>query len=230
MPTAGDDMDQILKALRDTAREEDRAERAALGEPGRVPALDEAARARIAGAILEVPAPVVSLDERRRARRRWAGLLVIPLAAAAGVLLMAHPRSSPPSTLPGYELVATGGLREVRGPADEPGQLQRLSPGSILEVKLRPASAVDGEVVGAAFLVQGDRIEPVDADIQVVASGAASVRAEAAPVFGDRRGRWELRILLARPALAKQLPALAADPRQSGPGWQRLSVPIELVP
>jgi hypothetical protein len=226
---AGDDMDQLLKALRETARAEDRADEAALAqaEAGQSAHLDQAARERIAASLLEAPTGVVSLEGRRRARRRWTTWLAVPLAAAAALLLVARPR---PTALPGYELVATGGLREVRGLGDQPDRIQRLAPGSVLDVKLRPATAVQGSVLAMAFAVQGGRADPVSPIIEVAPSGAVSVRAEAASVFGERRGRWELRIFLARPSLAAELRALAVGPRTSGPGWQRLSVPVELLP
>jgi hypothetical protein len=224
-------MDQLLKALRDTARAEDRAEEAALGELGTAGALDEAARDRIAAAISETPTGVVSLEGRRRAKRRWVTWLAVPLAAAAAVLLVVFPRPPEAAMLPGYELVATGGVREVRGVEEElPSRLQRLGPRSVLDVKLRPATTVEGTVLVAAFAVQGDRVEPVSPAIVVAESGAVSVRAEAGAVFGDRRGRWDLRILLIRPQLAMKLPKLAAGGAGSGRGWQRLTVPIELVP
>jgi len=227
MPTPPDDMDHLLKTLRDTAREEERADQAALGDPAGAPALDAAARERIARVILAAPAEVVSLDQRRRARRRWAGLLVVPLAAAASALLVARPH--PPGPLPAYELVATGGVREERGTAETSGPVQRLSPQSILDVKLRPAIGVEGPVVTGAVLLRGDRVWPVSLDTQLAPSGAVSLRAEGR-TFADRCGACQLRIVVARPALEKQLGSLALEPATSGPGWQRFSVPIEIAP
>lgn len=223
-------MDQLLKSLRDTAREEARADEAALAAAA-LPPLDERARQRIADVIVDAPGDVVSLDDRRRKLRRWAGLAAIPLAVAASAALVVRVGLHDPAALPSYALAATGGLREVRGLDDLPAPaLQRLSAHSVLDVKLRPATAISGNVIATAFAFQGDRLETVNPTVEVTASGAVSVRAEAGPTFGDRRGFWELRILVARPELAIKLRRLAGEGRAEGLGWQRFTVPIELLP
>lgn len=224
-----DEMDHLLKALRDTAREEDRAEEVVLAAAS-VPALDERARQRIADVLVAGSGELVSLEERRRKRRRWATLAMVPLAVAASAALVVRVSLHEPAGLPEYALVATGGLRDVRGLDDLPMPVQRLGPHSVLDVKLRPATTVEGDVFATAFLVHGDRVESVSPTLDVAPSGAVSVRAEAATVFGDRRGPWELRILLLRPELTAKVRTLATGGRGDGRGWQRLSVPIELLP
>jgi hypothetical protein len=235
MPTAGDEMDQLLKSLRDSAREEERADNAAIDEMERaggqmLAPLDEAARQRIADAVVASGAPeVTSLDERRRARQRLIWIAASPLAAAAVVVLLVSGRHDP-APLPAYQVVATGGLREERGlPEAAVVEVQRLSTYSVLNVTLRPAQAVTGTVMATSFLVQGDTVTPVNPNIDVADSGAVMVRAAASQVFGDRHGRWELRILLARPELSARIRKLAVDPAGHGPGWQRLMVPLELL-
>jgi hypothetical protein len=228
-------MDQLLKSLRDTAREEDRADEAAIDEMARaggqmLAPLDEVARQRMADAVVAAGTPdVASLDERRRARQRLAWIVATPLAAAAVVVLLVSGRHDP-VPLPSYAVVATGGLREERGlPESTAVELQRLSSYSVLDVKLRPAQAVNGTVMVTAFVVQGDTFAPVSPIIDVADSGAVAVRAVATQVFGSRHGRWELRILLARPELSARIRKLVLDPAGHGPGWQRLTVPLELL-
>jgi hypothetical protein len=173
----------------------------------------------------------------RRPRRPTRRLFVAvafgaPLAAAASALLLMGPRGEP-TELPGYELEASGGLRALRGPADTRAvEPQKLAPSSVLRVVLRPAIAVDGPVQVAVFVAQRGQmndVEVVSPPVEIAPTGAIAVHAEAGPTFGARRGPWELRLVVSRPELASRSAELGRGPESSGDGWQRLTVPIELV-
>jgi len=210
----------------------------------------------IAGA---APAPqraAPSSGRSRPARRAWrwgAGGALVAVAAAWLVWVGGRAgdgngtgRSGAP--LPAFEIDATGGDRQVRGPAPSAssGAARVLRPESRLELTLRPATAVPGGAISVdAYLAPaggegsqphaqpaptGPQLEPVALPFAISGAGVAHLAGNAGQLFGARRGRWQLRLLVARADLPPaQRARLAAGAATAGPGWQRMAVELSLV-
>src|SRR6185436_13680000 len=101
-----EEMDPLLRAMRDAARDEAWADDTALDEMARLGApmaapLDEAARQAITAAVLERGRADRGGDELARRRRRRGAIVALPLlAAAAGVALLVRGSGPAPSALP----------------------------------------------------------------------------------------------------------------------------------
>jgi hypothetical protein len=143
---------------------------------------------------------------------RYATVFGAAMAVATTVgflLLPVRPtRRHPPRPLPAYSLVVTGGEGELPGlepPAVEP-RIIRLRPQSRLELALSPATDVRGFVKVSAFVAPkdadgADSIEGVPLGFAIASDGAARASDTAAEIFGSRRGRWQLRVVVARPSV-----------------------------
>lgn len=238
------DDDALLAGLREVARAERRADEAAWKEvetraPGPVlgAQAQDAIVARLLGGATERPketsgGQVVALDDIRRRKRLLLALVGGPIAAAALVVLLPKLLIEETKPLPLYALETSGGVQELRGGETEvPGAHSKplaLRPESELRVTVRPAVAVEGPVEVRAFLLVGDTFEEVKPRVERAPSGAALLRGQTAELFGGRKGRYELRVVVARPELARGARVLAGARRPGGPGWQTFVVPVAL--
>jgi hypothetical protein len=207
--------------------------------------LSQGERADIAAAILgRRPEARPASAEREgaipiaRARRRravWLGAAAVPIAAAAALALVLGPLSGdrlPP--LPGYAVMATGGIKEFRsgerigaGETGTTARTERVSRQTELVVVGRPETAVAGPVAARAFLVQGQVAREVEARIETATSGAVEVRLRPGV---DSAGRWQLRVLVGRPDAVRAAAATDATgtpPDAYGRRW--LTVPLDVV-
>jgi hypothetical protein len=198
-------------------------------------AAERNAMAQSALAMLGPARPAVAVAPRRR-RWLWPGL-VIPLAAACALVLVLRPRPGPaPLPLPDYDITATGGLRQTRGPEPDqrsnPAQaaLQRVAAGTELVVVARPAVDVQGEIAVRAFVVRGEAVREASARVQFAPSGSVELRVRPADGMQGPPGAASLRIIVGRPAAvrgATQSEALRAP--AGGPEARWLIVPLELL-
>jgi hypothetical protein len=182
--------------------------------------LDDDRRAGIAEAIARATAPAAQRAERaglpalgkprvpgarKRALRAWftgwAAVGEIALVAAAALLwLHFRPATNASASLPTYGVDVIGGereLRDVSAPALE-GAVVRLRPDSRVDLILRPATATAEPIAVEASLAQGGVVEPLPLRFEIAAGGAARASGTAAELFGARRGRWQLRLVVAR--------------------------------
>jgi hypothetical protein len=145
----------------------------------------------------------------RPAPRYMAWLGGVVFVAAAVVILLGpvrRPRPRGAWPLPAYAVDVTGGEPELHGsepPAAEP-VIIRLRPQSRLELVLRPATEVRGPVQVSAYVAPkdaegADTIEHVPLGFALASGGAARASDRAAEIFGSRRGRWQLRLVVVRP-------------------------------
>lgn len=243
--SAEDDLQKLLAALRVTAKEDELAVARLPAEAFAPLSADD--RARVANRIVQAQAAetqrektssggaVVSMEGRRRRGRGIVAVALAPLAAAAALVLVVRSFSGeqmPP--LPDYEISASGGSKELRG-ADPAAAAaaglvaapQRLRRESQLVAIARPAVAARGGVAVRAFVVQGRTVDEVWPQLQIAASGAVEIRAPVAEVFGDRKGRWELVVLVARAEALRKTEPAAAIAHPSDPTWRRLTVPLD---
>jgi hypothetical protein len=173
----------------------------------------------------------------------------LPVAAAAGLLLVFQTRSDPDGRLgplPAYDVEARGGLKELRGA--EPGapgtpgaiaRPARVNLDSELVVGCRPATGVEGPVAARAFVVRDGGAGPVAEvapQVQTAASGALEIRLRpfagvAAAVDPAGPVRWTLRIAVGRPGNVAKLAVFdaAATAPADGPALRWLTVPLDLV-
>jgi hypothetical protein len=238
-------VEKLLAAVTAVARDDDLAVArlptqafAPLSASDRAKIADRILRPRAAEPERERPKTgdvVVSLDSRRR-KGRWRLMTALaPLALAAAVVVALRSFSGVgPGPLPGYEIIATGGIRETRGAETASSQAgamvaapQRLRPRSRLLVIARPRIAVEGPVATRVFVVQGNKAAEVWPQVQIAASGAVEVRAPVAEVFGGRMGHWELVVLIGRSEALRRTDADAAVASPSDPRWRRLIVPLD---
>ena len=101
--------------------------------------LEEAFRARVTHVVAE---QLTRGKQRRRFLRLGLPTLVMSMAAAA-LLFVARPAND----VPPYDLLLTGSVAETRGQSQAPGELVRVTPQSELELVLRPAQRVHGDVM-----------------------------------------------------------------------------------
>lgn len=150
------------------AEHEDRFLAAIRGEMAAAPSEKEGAPAE-KEAPARAAAPVVSLDERRTSRRRWAAGVSTTLAlAAAGALWIATRPGSGGAPLPAYALAVTG-ERDTRADVPAPAV---LSPGARVTLVLRPAAPAEGPLEARAFLVQRAAEIALDVSVEVSEDGA----------------------------------------------------------
>ena len=133
-------------------------------------------------------AAVTPLAPRRSRRRAWLAV-ALPVAAAAGLLLVARPWLDSGGSLPAlptYEVSARGGMKELRqGEPESPGAAgatarpERVRPQTELVVGCRPATAVEGPVAARAFVFRdgaaGSAAEVVT-QVQTAPTGALEIR------------------------------------------------------
>lgn len=184
------------------AEDADAAALAALFTPVDVDAiearLDAAARATAGGPQAPSkgpPAPdtVTTPDNVVAFPRRWRGpVLGVALAlAAAAALWVARPGPA----LPDYAIELSAGDQAVRG---TPGvaEAPTFRRDSLVDLVLRPATAIEGEVGARAELVGEGEPIPVELAFEVRPGGAVTYAGAAAPLFVAPPGRYTLRVRL----------------------------------
>ena len=153
-------------------------------------------------------AGVTPLRPAHRARV-WAAVAGGLAAAAALVLLIRGPvqyGAQKTIPLPAYAMDARGGEQDVRGAPDRTPAALRLAPDSRVELVLRPATSVARPITIAAFIVpreaapggtaQRQGPEPLRLPFETSEKGTARLAGRAADLFGARRGRWQLRLIV----------------------------------
>ncbi len=157
-------------------------------------------------------APAAPVPVRPRRAARWVGAAA-GLALAAGLLVMVS--RPPPSALPAYTLSAQGDSA-LRGDPQAPSQPLTLSPSSRVQLLLRPAQPVDGEVAARLYTSTGGVPAQWDAPLERSPEGALrlSAPASAIPRGGDRP--TALLVFVGRPGALPSSPAEAA--RLAEPG------------
>jgi hypothetical protein len=245
-PHNDDDMDDLLKAIRAVAREDDAAIASFSGD---VPELSREARGTISERILALQAEsrggaagrvdgsLATRRERRRGRAAlWAGAGVVLAAAAWALVVWTQPPSGIGGTegaVPAYSVIATGGVADNRGPGTDDGASGRTAPvqhmgaQSELRIACRPDSAVAGPVAVRTFFVQGGTVEEVRPDVEVAPTGAVALRIRGSALPAHHDGPGELRVVVGRPAVVSALskPLDATD----GEGDRWLFVPLQLA-
>lgn len=158
-----------------------------------------------------------------RASRRWPRV-ALPLAMAAAALvavigLAERDRGDP---LPSYRLDGPrGAWARARGPGADtaPGALPEFLPDGRLEILLRPEADRVGSppVLGVFLAHDGGPWQPTTVpQIERGTSGGFRVGARVKDLFGSKRGRWTVRLVLASDA-----ETLAAfRPRRGSPDSQ----------
>lgn len=176
------------------------------------------------------------------ARSLGSAVAAIAVAAAVAMVWVNHRRSSPgqAAPLPGYQLDIVGGMRELRAPAAPDGGPIRLRPGSPVQLLVRPASATRERIVVESFLMRdvapdplaraGDEVtfEPLTIPFEISPDGAARARGNAAALFGVRRGRWRL-VLIVERASAPRDDSLRRAQGSDGPYARRVGVDLWLL-
>jgi hypothetical protein len=242
-------VDTLLTRLRALAKQEQ--DETGMPDELRTP-LSRAERDEIVAAVLATggsrTATVTPLAPRRSRRRVWLAI-ALPVAAAAGLVLVARPwvdSSGSLPVLPTYEVTARGGMKEVRGGESEsPGAAgatsrpERVGPQTEIVVGCRPATAVEGPVAARAFVFRdgaGGSVAEIAPQVQTAPSGALEIRvrplAAVTPVPGAAAPvRWTLRVAVGRPDhVAKLAPsdAVAGTPADAA-AVRWLTVPLDLV-
>jgi len=93
-------------------------------------------------------------------RERWLWFSAAGVAAAAAVLAVAL--LGGPSALPDYALELGEGSQRMMGSSEgAPPRRLRVDPGALLELRLRPSSAVEGKVTAQLYLARGGALTPV---------------------------------------------------------------------
>ena len=160
-------------------------------------------------------------SEPQAARSRgwfWRGVGVgLALAAAALVFVLARPPSVP-QALPPYEVSWQSGVVEERG-ADEASA--RFVEGSKVELWLRPATAIEGDVEVVVFVDDWTSRLAVDPDRS--SSGALLIRGTMGePPWALEPGAHELWVAVGR----GEWPAAATGEAPSG--WQVYRLPFDV--
>lgn len=165
--------------------------------------------------------------------RKGAGLaFVAALAIAAGALLWVDPpRGSLDEALPPYALTVSGD-RTTRGAGDAPADaVVELHADSRIEMVLRPAKAVTGEVGARGFLMQGGAAKAWAPPVQISNDGAVRITGGAGDLFGGP-GEWEVVWAVGRPS---DLPSDATDVAAEASGarrthsWKLLTRKVRIV-
>lgn len=217
---AGSLSDDALAALRADPDPEVQAALAAFAPLGaaELDQLEAIARGALDAAATPREAEVIALPRRRR----WIPAAAAVVALAAGLLLFAlRPVTVEGPRLPAYSLELVGGDKPVRS-ADQTAARPLLRPDSLLQLTLRPPTAVDAGVQARAFLVTPRTHAALSATLDVGPNGVVTFEGPAARLFGSAAaGDYDLVILLTTDAPA-------ATP--TAPGARVVRTPIRWRP
>lgn len=123
------------------------------------------------GGAASEPAPVVSLDRRRRASRMVGLLAALAMAAMLALWLGRAPEPGS-GVWPSYTMTLEGGERMVRSVAEP----RRYRAGGVIELSLRPERRVEHAPVIRVWLRGRDRLVPLSGRFEVAESGALRFR------------------------------------------------------
>lgn len=155
-------------------------------------------------------------------------------AAAAAALFVFVPGSDPSTPLPeyGYELI--GGDRDFRGANDAPSPeaMEKFSPTSRVELRVRPQVAVTGKAALAAYFEVDGALRPIDGRIEASDQGAFRIVGVAGDLFDGEVGVARLIFVVARERALPDLAAVQAVANGGAPaeGVQVLEDRIRLLP
>ncbi len=239
-------MDNLLNRIQGVAREEDTA---IAGYATHVTPLSVETRGRITDLILaqqareKVKTPAMdelALHRRLRSRRAFSVAAVGIGAAAAALMFWVRPDAEG-TALPGYVVMASGGVMDVRGGAPGATQdegpvapTQRVRAQTELLVTCRPETAVVGQVAARAFLVDGangsPKVSEVRPRVRVATTGAVELRVAGSDLLGRGGGRATLRVVVGRPDALRAVDGRAAVNATGGDGIRWLAVPLDVEP
>jgi len=184
--------DDLLRELRDAARQRDGQRTETPLDAPLGPAFEEAVVARIV--------PVVRSRKSARPRVLFYLAPVAALAAAAALLLVI--RRAPlagDAALPAYVLTVAGGLDDVRA-GGQPAATSSVaahaqSPVTLL---LRPDTAVHEALTVRVFASRDGNVHEVAAEVRTSATGSVEVRGRLGTLVGDAPGGATLVVIVAR--------------------------------
>ncbi len=226
--------DELLKALRDTARAE-HADFATLpvsvstNDAALLDRLTEVAMrelvasdANMADVARTKGAQVLSMPSKRLHRSTW----VLPVAAAAAVLfaVLREPSPAPIST---YRVeLSLGAERTTRG-VDAHTDSLALRAGAPFELALRPASKTPGPIAARVYVAQGASLRAVPVRVEVSALGMVRVYGNLPETLDTRSSRNFLLGVVGRPtALPEPSTLLTRDEMQADPAFQLFRIEI----
>jgi hypothetical protein len=241
--------DRLLRALGRTLAEQS-AERerweAAAASPEGTPAADEkdelARRlfapasdafvermsARVVASLGVAADPAAKVVPTRGRAARWAGVVAVPLAAAAAIAFFV---TRPAADLPAYTLSVSGGVRQERGAETRaPSEPVGVAPGAELVLVARPDARARDGVHTSTFVVRSGAPTPVRSMSEVSDKGAVRVT-----VLGDDLaeavgggGLVSLVLVVDRSAADDSRALAAADGATRE--WSRFTVPVRVAP
>lgn len=155
---------------------------------------------------------------RPRVSRAWRRALgsagVFAMAAILLVFLLPQWLQPEYAPIPGYSVeVETD--RQVLGPGEAPPAVRRLSMGSMLEVRLRPATPIKGELHAYSFVSSRGQIRPLSATFARSPQGVFSLKDRASQFPELQQGPATLVFALSR-SPSPPAPARIAEWLRSG--------------
>ena len=130
-------------------------------------------------------------------RPRWRAPAAV-FAIAASVVLAVYLGTRPAGPVPAYEVALTGGDRDVRSGGTPASTIRLEAPDSRLEVRLRPATAVQGAVEWRC--TAGDPPRPWAPAGRVTPDGTIVIEGTRHELFADRpEGPLPVRCSVGRP-------------------------------
>lgn len=193
--------------------------------------LDESFRSRVAERVrARTPGSRSNVLPFTRRGTTWGWLVAASGLAAVLALLVLLP--SAPTSLPGYVLSVEGGARTLRSDGPRPSDadddaMRVLRSGDRLEVLLRPATAVEGDVEAGAWLFTEGSAEPRDVTdfLQVADSGAVRLVGTVGQDLAWPPGRLDLWIAVGRPGRIPRPEGRQSEPREGL--WR---IPLQVAP
>jgi hypothetical protein len=203
--------------------------------------LDDAAKDRIAHRLGPLASAGKTLAKSRapgsRTRARWLvpSVVGVTLAAAAAAVLVLQ-RSRPnrllvaENALPAYSLAVTGGDQPTRSASASASPEITVRVDSRLEILLRPATGVNGNVSVAGFIGQGGAWRPWNPPVQISTEGSARVAGTAGELMGVAPGTWDIALAVGRPGtLPSEADVEAELSHPARHDWQLFSSRVRLT-
>ena len=132
--------------------------------------------------------------------------------AAAALLLVLRPVHD----VTPYDLLLTGSVAETRGQSQAPGELVRVTPQSELELVLRPAQRVHGDVVLSVYLYSSQGSFALKKPAERDQSGALRVVGSVQRLFEAPFGSYTLAAVVDRKAHTAEEVAHKLETRAEG--------------